>query len=157
MHSVLVLNGPNLGRLGTRQPEVYGRASLDDVRELLTGAVPGLTPDLRQTDDESTMLHWLYEAADRGLPVIVNAGAWTHYSYALRDAVALVTERAIPVIEVHISNVHARDGFRAKSVLTPVCTGVIAGFGVDSYLLALQAVGHILSRHIESRSGQAGR
>lgn len=156
MRTVLVLNGPNLGRLGTRQPEVYGTAGLTEIEASLLQAVPGLAPQLRQTDDEATMLHWLYEAADGGIPVVLNAGAWTHYSLALRDAIALVTERGIPVIEVHISNTQAREEFRHRSVITSVCTGVIAGFGIDSYRLALEAVGRIATRHVESMGGTPG-
>ncbi|WP_345764629.1 type II 3-dehydroquinate dehydratase [Diaminobutyricibacter sp. McL0608] len=137
MSTVLVLNGPNLGRLGTREPEIYGSATLDDLRAQLTADAPELTIDLRQTDDEGTMLGWLHAAADERTPVILNAGAWTHYSYALQDAVSMVSKAGITVVEVHISNPHAREEFRHTSVLTPVVTGVIAGFGFESYRLAL--------------------
>ena len=137
MSTVLVLNGPNLGRLGTREPAVYGSATLDDLRAQLVADAPELTVDLRQTDDEGTMLGWLHAAVDERTPVILNAGAWTHYSYALQDAVSMVTKAGIPVVEVHISNPHAREEFRHTSVLTPVVTGVIAGFGFESYRLAL--------------------
>jgi 3-dehydroquinate dehydratase-2 len=95
------------------------------------------TVDLRQTDDEATLLGWLHEAAADGTPVILNAGAWTHYSYALRDAVSIVTSSGVELIEVHISNPHAREEFRHTSVISAVATGVIAGFGFDSYRLAL--------------------
>ena len=137
MTSVLVLNGPNLGRLGTREPDVYGSATLEDLRALLEEDAAGDTIDLRQTDDEGQLLRWLHEAADSGDPVILNAGAWTHYSYALRDAVSLVTSAGGTVIEVHLSNPHAREEFRHTSVITAVSTGVIAGFGFESYRLAL--------------------
>lgn len=137
MTSVLVLNGPNLGRLGTREPEVYGSATLEDLRAVLQEDAAGDTIDLRQTDDEGQLLRWLHEAADSGDPVILNAGAWTHYSYALRDAVSLVTSSGGTVIEVHLSNPHAREEFRHTSVITAVSTGVIAGFGFESYRLAL--------------------
>ncbi|NEN06301.1 3-dehydroquinate dehydratase [Diaminobutyricibacter tongyongensis] len=137
MSTVLVLNGPNLGRLGTREPAVYGSATLDDLRAQLVADAPELTVDLRQTDDEGVMLGWLHAAVDERTPVILNAGAWTHYSYALQDAVSMVTKAGIPVVEVHISNPHAREEFRHTSVLTPVVTGVIAGFGFESYRLAL--------------------
>ncbi len=137
MSTVLVLNGPNLGRLGTREPEIYGSATLDDLRGLLAADAPELTIDLRQTDDEGVMLGWLHKAVDERTPVILNAGAWTHYSYALQDAVSMVTKAGITVIEVHISNPHAREEFRHTSVLSPVVTGVIAGFGFESYRLAL--------------------
>lgn len=134
---VLVLNGPNLGRLGTREPDVYGSGTLDDLRALLQEDAEGDAIDLRQTDDEGELLRWLHEAADSGAPVILNAGAWTHYSFALRDAVALVTKAGGTVIEVHLSNPHAREEFRHTSVISAVATGVIAGFGFESYRLAL--------------------
>lgn len=138
MTSILVLNGPNLGRLGVREPEVYGTASLDDLRAQLTALLPsGMTLDVRQTDDEAELVRWLHEATDAHTPVILNPAAFTHYSYALRDAAAQVTEAGVPLIEVHISNPHAREAFRHNSVISGVATGVIAGFGFDSYALAL--------------------
>ncbi len=138
--TVLVLNGPNLGRLGSREPDVYGSGTLDDLRGLLEGEASGLTIDLRQTDDEATLIGWLHEAVDSGSPVILNPAAFTHYSYALRDAAALVTKAGLLLVEVHISNPHAREEFRHTSVISAVATGVIAGFGFDSYLLALDLV-----------------
>ena len=141
MRTVLVLNGPNLGRLGSREPDVYGSADLDDLRVLLTDAAPeDVTVDLRQTDDEAELIHWLYEAVDTSTPVVLNPAAFTHYSYALRDAAALVTKAGIPLVEVHISNPHARETFRHTSVISAVATGVIAGFGFDSYRLALDHI-----------------
>ncbi|GAA0414565.1 type II 3-dehydroquinate dehydratase [Leifsonia naganoensis] len=137
MSTVLVLNGPNLGRLGTREPDVYGSQTLDDLGRQLQEDAPELRIDLRQTDTEAELIGWLHDAADSGAPVILNAGAWTHYSYALRDAVSLVTSAGGTVIEVHISNPHAREEFRHTSVITAVSTGVIAGFGFESYRLAL--------------------
>lgn len=137
MSTVLVLNGPNLGRLGTREPDVYGSQTLDDLSRQLQEDAPELRIDLRQTDAEAELIGWLHDAADSGAPVILNAGAWTHYSYALRDAVSLVTSAGGTVIEVHISNPHAREEFRHTSVITAVSTGVIAGFGFESYRLAL--------------------
>jgi 3-dehydroquinate dehydratase-2 len=139
MTSVLVLNGPNLGRLGSREPDVYGNQDLAAVAKLLTGEGLG-DIDLRQTDDEGELIGWLHEAADSGAPVILNPAAFTHYSYALRDAVSLVTKAGGTVIEVHISNPHAREEFRHNSVISGVATGVIAGFGLNSYLLALHAI-----------------
>lgn len=138
--TVLVLNGPNLGRLGSREPDVYGSGTLDDLRGLLEGEASGLTIDLRQTDDEATLIGWLHEAVDTGSPVILNPAAFTHYSYALRDAAALVTKAGLLLVEVHISNPHAREEFRHTSVISAVATGVIAGFGFESYLLALDLV-----------------
>lgn len=144
MPRVLVLNGPNLGRLGSREPDVYGSQDLDALRALLVGRAPeGTEIDLRQSDDEAEIIRWLHEAVDTASPVILNPAAFTHYSYALRDAAALVTKAGIPLIEVHISNPHARETFRHTSVVSGVATGVIAGFGFESYVLALAAVGRI--------------
>jgi len=144
MPNILVLNGPNLGRLGSREPDVYGNQDLDALRALLEGEAPnGTTIDLRQTDDEATLLGWLHEAVDAKNPVILNPAAFTHYSYALRDGAAQVTKAGIPLIEVHISNPHAREEFRHTSTISGVATGVIAGFGFDSYLLALSAIGRL--------------
>ena len=142
MNNVLVLNGPNLGRLGSREPDVYGNQDLPALRALLEAEAPaGTSIDLRQTDDEGTLIGWLHEAVDTGSPVILNPAAFTHYSYGLRDAAALVTKAGLPLVEVHISNPHAREEFRHTSVISAIATGVIAGFGFDSYLLALSAIG----------------
>jgi 3-dehydroquinate dehydratase-2 len=136
--TVLVLNGPNLQRLGTRQPEIYGTATLGDIELMLVEAAPdGWTIDLRQTDDEATLISWLHEAVDSRSPVILNPAAFTHYSYALRDAAVLVPEAGLPLIEVHLSNPHARESFRHTSVISGVATGVITGLGPDGYRLAL--------------------
>lgn len=141
MARVLVLNGPNLGRLGSREPDVYGAQDLSALRILLTErAGDAVEIDLRQTDDEAEMIRWMHEAVDTETPVIVNPGAFTHYSYALSDAARMVTKAGIPLVEVHISNPHAREAFRHTSVISGVATGVIAGFGFDSYALALDAV-----------------
>ena len=140
MTTVLVLNGPNLGRLGSREPDVYGDQDLVALKKLLENQKLG-DIDLRQTDDEGELIGWLHEAVDSKLPVILNPAAFTHYSYALRDAVALVTTSGGTVIEVHISNPHAREEFRHNSVISGVATGVIAGFGLESYVLALDAIG----------------
>jgi 3-dehydroquinate dehydratase-2 len=141
MSRVLVLNGPNLGRLGSREPDVYGTGSLDDLRrEMVAFAPDDVEIDLRQTDDEATLIGWLHEAVDTRTPVIMNPAAFTHYSYALRDAAALVTKAGILLLEVHLSNPHAREEFRHQSVISPVATGVIAGLGQGSYLLALAHV-----------------
>ena len=141
MRTVLVLNGPNLGRLGSREPDVYGSADLDDLRVLLAEAAPeDVAVDVRQTDDEAELIHWLYEAVDTNTPVVLNPAAFTHYSYALRDAAALVTKAGLQLVEVHISNPHARETFRHTSVVSAVATGVIAGFGFDSYRLALDHI-----------------
>lgn len=147
MTRVLVLNGPNLGRLGSREPDVYGDQDLSALRVMLTEAAPeGTEVDLRQTDDEAELIGWLHEAVDEASSVILNPAAFTHYSYALRDAAALVTKAGLPLIEVHISNPHAREEFRHTSVISGVATGVIAGLGFDSYVLALQAIGRVAAR-----------
>ncbi|MGH3870711.1 MAG: type II 3-dehydroquinate dehydratase [Pseudonocardiaceae bacterium] len=134
---VLVLNGPNLGRLGTREPDVYGATSYADLVTLCrqVGAELGLEVDVRQTDHEGVMMGWLHEAADTATPVVLNAGAWTHYSIAIRDAAA---QLPAPLVEVHISNVHAREPFRHHSHISAIASGVIVGLGVDGYALALR-------------------
>jgi 3-dehydroquinate dehydratase-2 len=137
---VLVLNGPNLGRLGSREPDIYGSGTLDDLRATLQADAGAFTIDLRQTDDEAELIHWLHEAVDTATPVILNPAAFTHYSYALSDAAKLVTSAGLILIEVHLSNPHAREEFRHTSVISAVATGVIAGFGFDSYALALDLV-----------------
>lgn len=133
----LVLNGPNLGRLGTREPHVYGNTTYEDLVRLCedTGKELGMDVEVRQTDSEAEMLGWLHEAADAGVPVVLNAGAWTHYSIAVRDACAQLTA---PLIELHISNTHKREEFRHHSYLSAVATGVILGLGVRGYPLALR-------------------
>jgi len=147
MTRVLVLNGPNLGRLGTREPDVYGSLDLSALRVMLAEAADAETEvDLRQTDDEAELIGWLHEAVDDASPVILNPAAFTHYSYALRDAAAMVTKAELPLIEVHISNPHAREEFRHTSVISGVATGVIAGLGFDSYVLALQAIDRMAAR-----------
>lgn len=137
--SVLILNGPNLDRLGTREPAIYGTATFADLVTLCTAEALtlGLAADVRQSNDEAELIGWLHEAADTNSPVIINPAAFTHYSYALRDACALVES---PLIEVHLSNPAAREEFRQTSVISGVADGVIAGFGIDSYRLALHAV-----------------
>jgi 3-dehydroquinate dehydratase II len=140
MSTVLILNGPNLGRLGSREPDVYGSGTLDDLTARLEAEASGLTIDLRQTDDEATLIGWLHEAVDSKYPVILNPAAFTHYSYALSDAAKLVTAAGLILIEVHLSNPHAREEFRHTSVISAVATGTIAGLGFDSYSLALAFV-----------------
>ena len=132
-----VLNGPNLGRLGTRQPEVYGTTTHADLVALCerSAAALGLDVRVRQTDLEGELLGWVHEAADAGAPVVLNAGGLTHTSVVLRDACAELTG---PWVEVHISNVHARESFRAHSYLSAIATGSIVGLGVGGYALALR-------------------
>jgi len=140
---VLVLNGPNLGRLGKREPSVYGSATYADLVALCEDAGKGLGLDVevRQTEYEGELVTWVHEACDAALPVVLNAGALTHYSYALMDALKM---RTAPLVEVHISNIAAREGFRHESVITPVANGIIAGFGFQGYVLALRAVAGLL-------------
>lgn len=135
MQKVLVLNGPNLGRLGRREPEKYGPTTYADLAEHLVGTGEGLGLDVqvRQTDSEAEMLSWLHEAADEGIGVVLNPAAWSHYSIAVADAVAQVAT----VVEVHITNIHAREEFRRHSVVSPYASGVIAGLGLSGYDLAL--------------------
>jgi 3-dehydroquinate dehydratase II len=145
---VLVLNGPNLGRLGVREPEIYGSVSFADLADLCraTGRALGLHVDVRQTDDEAEMIGWVHEAADARLPIVINPAAFTHYSYALRDALAM---RTAPLVEVHISNPAAREEFRHTSVVAAVADGTVAGFGLVSYQLALQAIAELLAQAAE--------
>ena len=135
--SVLVLNGVNLGRLGTREPAVYGSTTHDELAALCvqTGSELGLEVEVRQTDDEAELVRWLHEAADAGSPVVLNGAAWSHYSYALRDACAQLTA---PLVEVHISQVHAREEFRHASVISAVATATLTGLGVEGYRAALR-------------------
>jgi 3-dehydroquinate dehydratase-2 len=142
MRKVLVLNGPNLGRLGSREPEIYGTLNFADLVAQVTevAAEMGLNADVRQTDSETELIHWLHEAVDSGLDVIINPAAFTHYSYSVRDAAALVTKSGLKLIEVHISNPHSREAFRHTSVISAVATGVITGLGLKGYLLALGAI-----------------
>ncbi|MER7333769.1 MULTISPECIES: type II 3-dehydroquinate dehydratase [unclassified Micromonospora] len=150
---VYVLNGPNLGRLGTRQPDVYGATSYADLVALCeaTGRELGLDVVVRQTDAEHELLGWLHAAADEGAAVVLNPAAWSHYSYAVRDACAMLRG---PLVEVHISNIHAREEFRHHSVVSAVATGVICGLGVDGYRLALH---HLANRPPGRDSGQSSR
>ncbi|WP_369055473.1 type II 3-dehydroquinate dehydratase [Kineococcus terrestris] len=134
---ILVLNGPNLGRLGVRQPEVYGTTTLADVDAQLQrlAAELGVEVELRQTDDEAQMLGWVHAAADERVPVVLNPAAWTHTSVALRDACA---ELSAGLVELHVSNVHAREDFRRRSYVSPVATAVVAGMGTDGYAAAVR-------------------
>jgi 3-dehydroquinate dehydratase-2 len=142
MTRVLILNGPNLGRLGVREPDVYGALSLADLVDATAtwGKELDLDVEVRQTDDETELVHWIYEAVDTGTHVVLNPAAFTHYSYSLRDAAAQVTKAGLVLVEVHLSNPMAREEFRHTSVIGPIATGTVAGFGFDSYRLALQAI-----------------
>lgn len=135
--TVYVLNGANLGRLGKREPAKYGSTSYADLVSLLetTAKELGLAVDVRQTDHEAELIGWLHEAADGGHPVVLNPAGWSHTSVVLRDACAQLTA---PLVEVHISNIHQREEFRHHSYISAVANGVIAGLGVQGYVLALR-------------------
>lgn len=135
----LFLNGPNLNLLGTRQPEVYGRHTLADIEALVRhrAAELGVAIDFRQSNHEGELVTWIQQARGHFDAIVLNAAAYTHTSVALRDAIAAVS---IPTIEIHLSNIHAREEFRHRSLIAPVCRGQISGFGFQSYLLGLQAV-----------------
>ena len=139
---IYVLNGPNIGRLGTREPGVYGHTTYADLVKLCeeTGTRLGLEVDVRQTEAEHEMIGWLHAAADEGADVVLNAGAWSHYSIAVRDACGMLRGR---LVEVHISNIHAREEFRHHSVISAVAAGVIVGLGVDGYRLALEHLAQV--------------
>jgi 3-dehydroquinate dehydratase II len=160
VRQVLVLNGPNLGRLGSREPDVYGSASFDELaRECREAARElDLHVEIRQTDDEAELIGWVHEAIDGRLPIVLNPAAFTHYSYALRDALAM---RTAPLVEVHLSNPAAREAFRHTSVVAAVADGTIAGFGLMSYRLALHAIagmtGSAGQKGGAGRAGGAGR
>jgi 3-dehydroquinate dehydratase II len=144
LRTVLVLNGPNLSRLGSREPEIYGTATIDDVAAACaaTAAELGLATDFRQTDSEAELVSWIHDAADARTPMVLNPAAFTHYSYALRDALAM---RTAPLVEVHLSNPAAREAFRHASVVAAVADGTISGFGVASYQLALRAIAGLIA------------
>jgi 3-dehydroquinate dehydratase II len=148
MARVLIINGPNLGRLGTRQTSIYGQTTHDDLIKQCDelGRELGLDVEVRQSDAEADIVHWLHDAADLRAPVLLNAAAFTHYSIAVRDACSIAAEAGCMLIEVHLSNPGAREDFRAVSVITAVATGTISGFGADSYLLGLRAVAARLAR-----------
>lgn len=140
---ILVLNGPNLARLDLRDSSIYGDLNYSELSELIdtTSKAHGFDADIRQSDDEATIIAWLHEAADKKIPVIFNPAAFTHYSYAIRDAAALLTT---PLIEVHLSNPMSREEFRHTSVISGVARGTIAGFGPHSYVLAIIALKNLI-------------
>ncbi len=141
---VLVLNGPNLARLDIRDSKYYGDLNWNQLRELIAKSAKdlGFDADIRQSDDEATIVSWLHEAADNNLPVIINPAAFTHYSIAIHDAAEMVKS---PLIEVHLSNPMSREEFRHTSVISGVANGTIAGFGPNSYILALNALKSLIS------------
>jgi 3-dehydroquinate dehydratase-2 len=140
-----VLNGANLGRLGTREPLIYGSTTFAELAALCVaaGAELGLAVEVRQTDDEGELLRWLHDAADAETPVVLNPAGWSHTSVVLGDACAMLTA---PLVEVHISNVHQREAFRHHSYVSAHASGVLAGFGVSGYVLALSWIASELDR-----------
>jgi len=145
MTKILVINGPNLSRLDIRDSSIYGDLSYPALVEFIHAAANnvGLQADVRQSDQESEIIGWLHEAADAKTPVIINPAAFTHYSYAIRDAAELVKA---PLIEVHLSNPLTREEFRHTSVISGIATGTVGGFGPDSYALALKALATLLNK-----------
>ncbi|SOC50576.1 3-dehydroquinate dehydratase [Blastococcus aggregatus] len=135
--TIQVLNGANLGRLGTREPEIYGTTTYAQLVDVIETTARELEMDVvvRQTDDEGELLRWIHEATDAGDPVVLNPAGWSHTSVVLHDALAALTG---PLVEVHISNIHRREAFRHHSYVSAVADGVIAGLGVEGYVLALQ-------------------
>lgn len=144
MKRLLILNGPNLNLLGKREPSVYGSESLDDINKQIKIQANelGFDCDFYVSNHEGEIIDKLHEAMDSYDGVVINAGAYTHYSYAIRDAIGAIK---IPVVEVHLSNIHARDEFRSKSVIAPACAGQISGFGKESYYLGVVALSKILN------------
>jgi 3-dehydroquinate dehydratase II len=145
MKNVYILNGPNLNLLGTREPEIYGADTLADVgvRCAAKAKALGLSIEFRQTNLEGELVNWIHEARENASGIIINAGAYTHTSVALHDALKAV---GLPAIEVHLSNVYKRESFRHHSYISPVAHGVICGFGVQSYELALDGMSGILNK-----------
>lgn len=140
MPDIYVLNGPNLNLLGSREPEIYGSMTLSDISQSVTNSANqhGKSVEVLQTNSEDELIGWIHRAMTEKASIVLNPAAFTHYSYALRDACAAFTGSGLRLIEVHITNPHSREEFRHNSVISGVATGVIAGFGLDSYLLALE-------------------
>ena len=145
MKKILIINGPNLNMVGVREPGVYGTETLESICERIRGFAEGLglETDFIQSNHEGVILDKIHSAKGEYAGVVINAGAWTHYSVALRDAIAAV--KPLPFVEVHMSNIHAREEFRHTSVIAPVCAGQICGFGSYSYLLGVKALSEIIS------------
>ncbi len=143
MITVHVLNGPNLNLLGRREPQIYGSATLADIERLVRDRAEalGAAVTFRQSNHEGHLVDWIQEAGAQGAGIVINAAAYTHTSIALRDA---ISGSGAPTVEIHLSNVHAREGFRHRSLISPVCVGVICGFGPNSYLLGLDAVHRVM-------------
>ena len=140
---ILFLNGPNLNLLGQREPAIYGRTTLDELEAMIKakGAALGATVEFRQSNSEGELVAWIQEAKAKFDAIVLNAAGYTHTSVALRDAIAAVQ---VPTVEIHLSNIHAREEFRQKSLIAPVCVGQISGFGVNSYVLGLEAAVNVI-------------
>jgi 3-dehydroquinate dehydratase-2 len=153
MIAVHVLNGPNLNLLGRREPQVYGSATLPDIERLMRERAEAERVELafHQSNHEGRLVDWIQEAGRQGAGVVINAGAYTHTSVALRDAIA---GSGAPTIEIHLSNVHARESFRHRSLIAPVCIGVICGFGPSSYVLGFDAMAQILRERTEGQQSK---
>jgi 3-dehydroquinate dehydratase-2 len=147
---ILILNGPNLNLLGTREPEVYGAATLADIEKHSRehAAKVGVEIDFRQSNIEGELVTWIQEAKGKFDAIVINAAAYTHTSVAIRDAIA---GTGLPAVEIHLSNVHAREDFRHKSLLAPVCRGVIAGFGAKSYILGIEAAVSVIAASLSAK------
>jgi 3-dehydroquinate dehydratase-2 len=145
MKKILVLNGPNLNLLGKRQPEIYGKTSLDDIEKQVRALAKDLAVEVefRQSNSEGELVTWIQEAANRFGAIVINPAAYTHTSLALRDAISAV---GIPIVEIHISNIHKREPFRHRSYIAEVAVGQIAGFGVNSYLLGIRAAAELVEK-----------
>ncbi len=141
MPKVAILHGPNLNLLGKREPEIYGSTTLEEINSRIEAGFPNVSLSFFQSNHEGALIDYIHDAWEWADGIVINPGAFTHYSIALRDAFAAID---IPVVEIHLSNVHARESFRQRSVIAPVCLGQIAGFGWRSYLLGVQAIlGHL--------------
>ena len=146
MHKILVMHGANLNWLGRREPAIYGNYTLENVNEALQELAKELEIELKlmQTNWEGQLVDWIQQESSWAEGILINPGAFTHYSYSIRDAIAAVS---LPAVEVHCSNIHARESFRHQSVIVPVCVGQISGFGLESYLLGLRALHRQIETH----------